>query len=45
MCARPSQHGEAWTHDELVLAFDLYCRIPFKVTKASNPRWPTWPGS
>jgi putative restriction endonuclease len=37
MCPRPSQYGQAWTHDELVLAFDLYCRIPFKATKASNP--------
>jgi hypothetical protein len=37
MCARPSQYGQSWTHDELLLAFDLYCRIPFKATKAGNP--------
>lgn len=26
-----------WTREELILAFDLYCRIPFKKTKANNP--------
>lgn len=26
-----------WTREELILAFDLYCRIPFKKTKADNP--------
>ena len=26
-----------WTREESVLAFDLYCRIPFKKTKANNP--------
>lgn len=24
--------------EELILAFDLYCRIPFQQTKASNPK-------
>lgn len=37
MSARPLHYGQPWTHDELILAFDLYCRIPFKATKASNP--------
>ncbi len=31
------KYGELWSRDELVLAFDLYCRIPFKKTKANNP--------
>jgi putative restriction endonuclease len=35
--SKPAKYGELWTHDELVLAFDLYCRIPFKKTKASTP--------
>jgi len=35
---RQSQkYGQLWTRDELILAFDLYCRIPFKKTKANNP--------
>jgi putative restriction endonuclease len=33
---RSSKYGQAWTREELILAFDLYCRIPFKQTKASN---------
>lgn len=32
------KHGKLWTRDELILAFDLYCRIPFKVTKSNNPQ-------
>ncbi len=24
-----NRHGTAWSHDELILAFDLYCRLPF----------------
>ena len=35
---QPERHGLPWEHDELVLAFDLYCRIPFQKTKANNPR-------
>jgi len=35
---RPLKHGELWSRDELILAFDLYCRIPFQKTKASNPQ-------
>ncbi len=33
----PRNYGAPWLRDELILAFDLYCRIPFKKTKASNP--------
>jgi putative restriction endonuclease len=31
------KYGMLWTRQELILAFDLYCRIPFKKTKANNP--------
>lgn len=37
MCPKPAQYGRPWTHDELILAFDLYCRVPFRATKANNP--------
>ncbi len=30
-------YGKPWTREELILAFDLYCRIPFKKTKANTP--------
>ena len=33
-----ARFGQPWTRDELILAFDLYCRIPFQQTKASNPK-------
>lgn len=33
-----SRYGRPWNREELILAFDLYCRIPFQRTKASNPR-------
>jgi predicted restriction endonuclease len=36
MSARPEKYGTAWSRDELILAFELYCRIPFRATKASN---------
>jgi hypothetical protein len=29
--------GKPWCRDELVVAFDLYCRIPFQKTKSSTP--------
>lgn len=29
--------GSRWTHDELVLALDLYCRTPFGKLHARNP--------
>lgn len=38
MGARPANDGQLWTRDEVVLAFELYCRIPFQRTKANNPR-------
>jgi hypothetical protein len=28
--------GKLWDREELILAFELYCRIPFQKTKASN---------
>jgi len=31
-----SQYGAPWSTEELILAFDLYCRIPFQKTKANN---------
>jgi putative restriction endonuclease len=30
------KYGTPWTHDELVLAFYLYCQIPFAQTTARN---------
>lgn len=30
------RYGVLWTREESVLAFDLYCRIPFQKTKANN---------
>lgn len=32
-----SRYGTLWSRDESILAFDLYCRIPFQKTKSSNP--------
>ncbi|MDF7800027.1 HNH endonuclease [Pontiellaceae bacterium B1224] len=32
-----SRYGELWTRQESILAFELYCRIPFHKTKANNP--------
>lgn len=34
---KPVRNGVNWTREESILAFDLYCRIPFKKTKANNP--------
>jgi len=31
------KYGTLWSREELLIAFDLYCRIPFKKTKANNP--------
>lgn len=31
------KYGEKWERDETILAFDLYCRIPFRLTKRTNP--------
>ena len=38
MDARPANDGQPWTREQLILAFELYCRIPFQRTKASDPR-------
>lgn len=38
MSLRPANDGLLWTRDDLILAFELYCRIPFQRTKASDPR-------
>jgi putative restriction endonuclease len=32
-----SKYGSPWSREELILAFYLYCQIPFAKTKASNP--------
>lgn len=32
-----SRYGELWSREESLLAFQLYCRIPFQKTKANNP--------
>lgn len=32
-----SKYGALWTREESILAFELYCRIPFRRTKANNP--------
>ena len=37
MDARPANDGQLWTREELIVAFELYCRIPFQRTKASDP--------
>ncbi|MCW5775649.1 MAG: HNH endonuclease [Phycisphaeraceae bacterium] len=38
MTSRPANDGRLWTRDELILAFELYCRIPFQRTKATDAR-------
>lgn len=35
--SQPTRYGLPWARYELILAFDLYCRIPFKKTKRTNP--------
>jgi putative restriction endonuclease len=32
-----SVYGSLWAREESLLAFELYCRIPFQKTKANNP--------
>jgi len=32
-----SRYGSLWKREESILAFELYCRIPFQKTKADNP--------
>ncbi|MFN7374242.1 MAG: HNH endonuclease [bacterium] len=38
MDARPGNDGQPWTREQLILAFELYCRIPFQRTKATDAR-------
>ncbi|HRQ73974.1 MAG TPA: HNH endonuclease [Phycisphaerales bacterium] len=38
MTSRPANDGQLWTRNELILAFELYCRIPFQRTKATDAR-------
>jgi putative restriction endonuclease len=38
MESRPANDGELWTREQLILAFELYCRIPFQRTKANDSR-------
>lgn len=35
---RPRNDRQPWSRNDLILAFDLYCRIPFQRTKATEPR-------
>ncbi len=34
----PVKHGTRWTREELILAFNLYCQIPFGSIHSGNPR-------
>lgn len=36
--SRPANDGLNWTRDELILALDLYCRIPWGSIRWQNPR-------
>ena len=33
---KPARDGQMWSREESILAFNLYCQIPFSKTKASN---------
>jgi len=37
MDARPANDGQPWTREELILGFELYCRVPFGRIHARNP--------
>jgi putative restriction endonuclease len=37
MDARPANDGQPWTRDQLILAFELYCRVPFGRITTRNP--------
>src|SRR4051794_40725140 len=37
MSQRPANDGMLWTRSELILAFELYCRIPFGKITTRNP--------
>lgn len=34
----PSRNGTAWSREEMILAFNLYCQIPFGQIHSHNPR-------
>jgi putative restriction endonuclease len=34
---KEEKYGTLWSRKELILAFELYCRIPFSKTKRTNP--------
>jgi len=35
--SQESRYGAPWSREESLLAFELYCRVPFQKTKANNP--------
>ena len=37
MDARPANDGQPWTREQLILAFELYCRLPFGRISSRNP--------
>ncbi|MBX3393788.1 MAG: HNH endonuclease [Phycisphaerae bacterium] len=37
MNARPANDGQPWTREQLILAFELYCRVPFGRITTRNP--------
>src|SRR5438105_14002870 len=34
---RPPNDGQSWTREQLILAFELYCRVPFGRITTRNP--------
>jgi putative restriction endonuclease len=36
MDVRPANDGQPWTRDQLILAFELYCRVPFGRISSRN---------
>lgn len=37
MDPRPANDGQPWTREQLILAFELYCRVPFGRITTRNP--------
>lgn len=37
MDSRPANDGQPWTREQLILAFELYCRVPFGRITTRNP--------
>jgi hypothetical protein len=37
MDPRPANDGQPWTREQLILAFELYCRVPFGRISSRNP--------